>query len=213
MLYSLLGYNSLKSLIPPMRFTPTDFGTTRRSGTVSRDLGRTRTQARTQSQGSAPLEQINLEGVGADFVKKVQSVIDKYGRGKSPINAQQLIQASQKSGVPIDFMLVSGIQESNLGTAGRAVATRNIFNVGNTDGGDGKAAKRDKYNEFHDDWMSGINRFTSLITKQYFPGKKPTLDAFIANDFRRPDGARYMTNPKAKQAYISLANSVRKMLK
>ena len=148
-------------------------------------------------------------------IGKIQSVIDKYSGGKSPVNAEMIVESSKRTGTPVDMYLVMGASESHFGTKGRAVGTKNIYNVGNTDGGDGNSANDPrfaKYNNFQKDWAVGLDTFGNLISKQYFPDNNPDLDAFIANDFRRPDGARYMTSSAAKDNIVSLRSRIRGML-
>ena len=126
-----------------------------------------------------------------------------------------IVASSKRTGTPVDMYLIMGISESHLGTRGRAVATKNIYNVGNTDGGDGNSANDPrfaKYNSFQKDWVAGLDRFGHLIADKYFPGTTPSMQQFIDNDFRMPNGLRYMTSSQAKSNIISIKYEVDKML-
>lgn len=148
---------------------------------------------------------------------KVQRAINVLSFGKSPLTAEMVSNASKSSGVPVDFILTAGTLESHLGTAGRAVPTKNAFNLGNTDCGDYKPAVRNSCNSFKNDWESGLNAFTSLIRNCYFDeGEKITLETYIARDFRAVrcsvKGSRYMTDRMAKSKYLAKIGEVRKLL-
>lgn len=138
-----------------------------------------------------------------DLVEKVQKVIDFYSKGKSPVTAEQIIASSRRTGTPLEMYLVSGAQEGNFGTKGRAARTKNLYNVGNIDDGT---------NEVQKSWDAGLDRYGRLIAQEYFPGENPSLDKFIKRDFKRPDGARYMTNENSKTSYLSIAKRVKNML-
>ncbi|MBT7706086.1 hypothetical protein HN747_01425 [archaeon] len=139
----------------------------------------------------------------AALVKNVQNVINFYGGDKAPITADQIIASSRKTGVPIDMYLVSGAQEGHFGTRGRAAETRNIYNVGNVDNGT---------NSHQNSWETGLDKFGSVIATQYFPGETASLEKFIERDFKRADGARYMTNKNSKESYKSISKRVKRML-
>jgi YD repeat-containing protein len=116
----------------------------------------------------------------------VQKIIDKYSNGKSPLKAEDFIEVSNKYGVPLDLMLAQAIAESNIGTQGRAVRTKNIFNVGNTD--DGKENNQSS-------WKAGLENYAQLIKNEYAtdPNNITTQD-ILNNDFTQPKkGGRYAT--------------------
>lgn len=114
---------------------------------------------------------------------KIQTIINKYGRGKSPFTANDYIEVSKNTGVPVDLLLAQGIQESNLGTQGRAVRTRNVGNVGNTDNG---------AENHQNTWLSGLYRQADLLKKEYKVSSASDVQRLISNDFSRPiKGGKY----------------------
>lgn len=140
-----------------------------------------------------------------DNIENVQKYINRYFP-KSPITAQMIMEASQKYNIPPGFILAVGHNESHLGTKGRAVATKNPFNVGNTDSGDYKAVKCGVANNCLNDWQAGLDAFTSLITRCYFnEGETIKLQTWVGRDFRAVRcniaGKRYQTDTRAKIKY------------
>lgn len=120
---------------------------------------------------------------GGLTVERIQSVINKYGRGKSPFTAKDYLEVSKNTGVPVDLLLAQGIQESNLGTQGRAVRTRNVGNVGNTDNG---------AENHQDSWLNGLYREANLLKNEYKVSSAADVQRLISNDFIRPvKGGRY----------------------
>lgn len=137
--------------------------------------------------------------------EKIQKVIDLYSGGKSPLTADDYIKVSQMTGVPVDALLTQGALESNFGTRGRAVETKNVGNVGNTDSGQ---------NEYQNSWFDGLLRQATLLKNEYAnPDGSFTADIFIENDFRRPVlGGRYATDPDYGIKYKQILNEVRSIL-
>jgi hypothetical protein len=140
-----------------------------------------------------------------DNIENIQKYINRYFP-KSPISAQMIMEASQKYNIPPGFILAVGHNESHMGTKGRAVATRNPFNVGNTDSGDYKAVKCGVANNCLNSWQAGLDAFTSLISRCYFnDGEAIRLQTWVGRDFRAVRcniaGKRYMTDYRAKIKY------------
>jgi hypothetical protein len=135
------------------------------------------------------------------LLNKVKKIVKN-----SPIPAARWIELSQELNFPLDFLLTAGKIESHFGTRGRAVRTKNIFNVGNTDGGDYKPVAHDSFNSFNDSFEKGLVRYAQLIRDCYFlENEKISLRTFIKRDFRAvrcsQAGKRYMTDRLAKQKY------------
>jgi hypothetical protein len=96
------------------------------------------------------------------------------------------------------------------------VQTRNIFNVGNTDGGDYKAVRRDSFNSFNNSYEEGVVKLTKLIRDCYFyENERPDLKLFIERDFRAVRclqvGKRYMSDRFAKYKYRLLSKKYRSL--
>lgn len=123
---------------------------------------------------------------GGWTVSKVQGIINKYGNGKSPFTAADYLKVSKDTGVPIDLLLAQGIQESSLGTAGRAVRTKNVGNVGNTDNG---------AESHNDSWLSGLYRQANLLKKEYGVASQADVQRLVSNNFTRPvKGGNYASD-------------------
>jgi hypothetical protein len=149
-------------------------------------------------------------------IEKIQKYKDKYFP-TSPITAEMIFNQSAKSGVPADFILAVGHNESHMGTKGRAVQTKNPFNVGNTDAGDTKAVNcSTNYNNCLEGWQAGLDAFTSLITRCYFhEGEEIKLQTWIDRDFRAVRcniaGKRYMTDTRAKIKYAERIQNLKQL--
>ncbi len=149
-------------------------------------------------------------------IESIQTYINKYFP-TSPVTAQMIVDQSVKSGVPVGFILAVGHNESHMGTKGRAVQTRNPFNVGNTDAGDTKAVDcATSYNNCLVGWQAGLDAFTSLITRCYFNEGEPiSLQTWVDRDFRAVRcniaGKRYMTDVRASQKYVERINDLQQL--
>lgn len=121
-------------------------------------------------------------------VNQIQRVIDHYSGGKSPLKAQDFINVSKKYGVPVQLLLSQSILESNIGTKGAAVRTRNVANVGNTATG-----KR----TYHNSFVDGLDRFAKLMATEYQVRGTEDVMRLIKNNFQRPVRGGYYdpTNP------------------
>ena len=113
---------------------------------------------------------------------KIQGIIHKYGRGRSPLTASDYIEVSKSTGIPVELLLAQGIAESNLGTAGRAVRTKNVGNVGNTDSG---------AEEHRNSWKDGLYRQANLLKKEYKVSGPQDVQRLVSNNFARPSGGNY----------------------
>lgn len=142
-------------------------------GLTSQDTGHYKYGGKMPARPKYPLG----GSVSGDDPKEVQKIIDKYSGGKSPLKAEDFIEVANKYDVPLELMLAQAIQESNIGTKGRAVRTRNIFNVGNTDSG----AENDMGN-----FKSGLEAYARLIKSQYSVDGKIDIQGLINSNFKRP---------------------------
>ena len=124
----------------------------------------------------------------------------------SPVTTEMIVRISDHYNIPVGFILAVGHNESHMGTKGRAVATMNPMNVGNTDAGDYKAVVCGVANNCLNDWEQGLNAFGTLIRDCYFhEGEEIKLDTWMARDFRAVrcglEGKRYMTDWRALGKY------------
>jgi len=134
---------------------------------------------------------------------KIQSVINQYGGGKSPLTAQDYIKVSTATGVPVDALLTQGALEGNFSTKGLAKTTNNPGNVGNTDSG----ATRTFSSQYE-----GLLAQANLLKNEYNYQGGFSADKFIQNNFTRPRGGRYASDPKYGEKYSSILKIVRNKL-
>lgn len=130
---------------------------------------------------------------------KVQNIINKYGNGKSQLTANDYIEVSKSTGVPIELLLAQGAAESNFGTKGRAVRTRNVGNVGNTDSG---AA------EYRNSWKDGLYRQANLLKNEYNVTGQKDIQRLLDTRFARPRGGNYASNPNYSVEVGRILNSI-----
>ncbi|MDR1019040.1 MAG: glucosaminidase domain-containing protein [Lachnospiraceae bacterium] len=123
---------------------------------------------------------------GGMTVDRVQQVIDRYSGGKSPFSAMDYLDVSRATGVPVGLLLAQGIQESNLGTKGVAVRTRNVANVGNFNDTTGKETNNDT-------WKAGLYRQALLLKNEYGVNGESDVQRLFSNNFMRPAGGYYAT--------------------
>ena len=137
---------------------------------------------------------------GGLTLTKIQNIINRYGGGKSPFTVNDYIEVSKNTGVPIDLLLAQGIQESNLGTQGRAVRTRNVGNVGNTDNGTAN---------YQNSWIKGLYRQADLLKKEYKVTDTTDVQRLVSNNFIRPErGGRYATDKNYGSKVGNLLNKL-----
>ncbi len=142
-------------------------------------------------------------------VAGVQAVVDRYSNKQSPVTGNDFIRVARDVGVPLDLMLAQAIAESNIGTAGRAARTHNIFNVGNVDSG---------ANTEMNDWVAGMYAYAKLIKDRYFPvgaitasAEQIILPQFVARSGPNK-GSRYASNPQYEDNLIKILAIIRPLL-
>lgn len=113
-------------------------------------------------------------------VNEVQGIINHYSGGKSPLTAQDFINASNTYGVPVQLLLAQSILESNIGTKGAAVKTKNVGNVGNNS----ITGKRTNQGS----WVNGLNNYAKLMATQYNAKSKADILRLVETNFYRPVG-------------------------
>jgi hypothetical protein len=151
----------------------------------------------------------------AQLIEETKKII---GDNPSPISPERWVELSQELDFPLDFMLAVAHNESHFGTRGRAVETKNIFNVGNTDCGDGKPVQKDHCNNFIDSYELGVLEFAKLIKNCYFEeDEQITIEKWIERDFRAVrceiKGKRYMTDKFSKFKYNSIIKKLTNLKK
>ena len=135
---------------------------------------------------------------------QVQKAIDHWtvdqGRGKPKVSAEDFIYISNKYDIPIDFMLAMGAQEGYFGVAGRSNRTNNMFNWGNTTGGDylPPGVAQDEFNRYFSDVRKGMSVWADGMNRLYKPedGNWYDLledDAFVQQERGNAPGQGYAT--------------------
>jgi protein involved in sex pheromone biosynthesis len=148
-------------------------------------------------------------------INQIQKYKDNYFP-TSPITAEMIFNQSAKSGVPADFILAVGHNESHMGTKGRAVQTKNPMNVGNVTAGDNKPTNCSQHSNCLNDWQTGLDAFTSLISQCYFhEDEEIKLQTWIDRDFRAVRcniaGKRYMTDTRASIKYAERIQNLKQL--
>ena len=135
---------------------------------------------------------------------KVQAIINKFSNN-SPFSAKDFIEVSKNTGVPIELLLAQGIQESNLGTKGMAVRTKNIGNVGNN-GNTGKTT-------YHNNWIDGLYKQANLLKTDYIANSYEDIDRLLNTNFLRPKkGGRYAEENNYAHAISKRLNEISESL-
>ena len=127
---------------------------------------------------------------------KFQGIIDRYSNGKAPITAQRFLSICQEYGMDPTLALAQAIQESNIGTQGRAAMTHNIFNVGNVNDGTNRPMS---------DWESGMRTYCQLMKSSY----GNTAEKVIESKFQRADKAGYYCAKDSGAPDLSYADTIR----
>lgn len=146
-------------------------------------------------------ESVDLE----DRKAKINQYFAKYTPG-TPLTAEMIITYADKYQIPDGFFLAVCHNESHCGTKGRAIPTKNPFNVGNITAGDNKATNCQKYSNCLGSFEEGVEAFARLISAKYFnENEKITLETWVNRDFTavRGDvkGSRYMTDQGSLTKY------------
>lgn len=114
-------------------------------------------------------------------INRIQGVIDKWGKGKSPLTAQDYYTVANTVGVDAGLLLSMGIAESQLGLTGRGARTRNVGNVGNDDAGNNR--------EFPT-WRDGLTA-QAILMRDHYGANMTDNSHLFKNGFKRTDGKGY----------------------
>jgi flagellum-specific peptidoglycan hydrolase FlgJ len=145
--------------------------------------------------------------------KEIQSYIEKYSDGKSPITAQDVIDVSAKYGIPVEFILAQGRLESNFGTKGRAARTNNIYNIANYTSGDTMlkdSAEQKAVSREMSGWVEGLEVYARELQKNYMP-KDGNWNKLLDDEFVNKDGNRYAEDSNYEKTLKSLISGIYKL--
>jgi len=123
-----------------------------------------------------------------------------YSKGKAPISARRFLELCAQYDFDPTLALAQAVQESHIGTQGAAVATNNIFNVGNTDDGSRR---------YFPSAEAGLVAYLELMTNRY----ASSAFEFIARDGRNVNGNRYASDPNYTQRIYDLVLEIRMKVK
>jgi len=167
-------------------------------------------ERRVNMKGALNQAPVTMQKEFAVNQSEIQSYIDKYSEGKSPITAQDVIDVSAKYGVPVELILAQGRLESGFGTKGRGARTKNIYNVGNYTSGDtmvkDSAAQKAVSREMTD-WVGGLEAYAKLLVEDYMP-EDGDWSKLLDQEFVNKDGNRYATDEKYEDTLKSLISGI-----
>jgi len=105
-----------------------------------------------------------LDGIGKfETAEQMQSYIDeKYPN--SPVTAEMIQNTSAKFGIEWEMLVAMMAQDSSMGTAGKAVRTKNPGNVGNDDSGNLVS---------YANWEAGVDAVGNWLSKHKSTGTTP----------------------------------------
>lgn len=168
-------------------------------------------QEKPKEGGKEP--QVTLKAGVSISKEAIQEYIDKYSDGESKITAEQVMDVSNKYGVPVELILAQGRIESNFGTKGRGARTKNIYNVGNYTSGDTMrkdSAEQKAVSRVMPDWESGLEQYAKLLKEDYMP-ENGNWNQLVEGEFVNNDGNRYATDPNYESKLKSLISDLYKL--
>ena len=147
----------------------------------------------------------------ADLITKTKEYIKKYQKSESPLDAEILVNLSQKTNFPLDLILIQLHQENHFCTnGGDRLLSKNCFNVGNNDKGDNKPLDcNDGSSICLESYEKGLDLYINYMKSCHFHENEIiTSQKFFDRDFRQVRqgskicggvGKRYATDPSYRQ--------------
>lgn len=150
-----------------------------------------------------------------ELIEKTKKYISTYQKVESPLNAEMIVNIAQKEKYSLDLILIQAHTESHFCTQGRAIDTKNCWNVGNVDAGDNKKTDcQDGTSICLDDYQKGLELYIHYMKSCHFHEKETiSLQKFIDRDFRivrQGDkicgevGARYATDKSYRSKIVNI---------
>lgn len=137
----------------------------------------------------------------SELVTEVQNYIDSIAP-TSNLRAYNLIQASEKYGIDVKFMLAQGHIESHFGTKGLARRTNSVWNVLAFDSlSYDKISKEGKYPHPN----ASIEPYCELLIKNYLVNKS---EHDLMEKFVNKSGKRYASDPHYELSLINQYNII-----
>jgi hypothetical protein len=146
----------------------------------------------------------------ANLITKTREYIKKYSKGEPILDAEMVVNTAQKSNFPLDLILIQAHTESHFCTNGRAIQSKNCWNVGNFDGGDNKPTNcQDGQTTCLDSYQKGLDLYIRYMESCHFHENETiSVQKFFDRNFSiirqgssicGPIGARYATDVKYRQ--------------
>lgn len=135
--------------------------------------------------------------------------VDKYIHTKAPqsnLSGFAVVEACEKYGNDIKFVLAQGFVESHYGTTGLAFKTNSVWNVGAYDGLEsGKIHKKFKY----DHPNQSIEPYLKLLNDDYLVDKIE-IDLLSPGKFINTSGMRYASSEDYESRILSAYENITK---
>lgn len=150
-----------------------------------------------------------------NLIEKTKNYIAKYSKSDSVLDAEMLVNFAQNKNFPLDLIIVQAQIESNFCTNGRAVISKQCWNIGAFDGGDTKQTNcSDGLTICQNSYLEGLELYHKFMVDCNFQtGEKATIQKFIDRDFRQVRegskicggiGKRYATDSNYRTKFITI---------
>jgi len=151
----------------------------------------------------------------ADLIGKTKEYIKKYSKGEPVLDAEMVVNFAQKKQFPLDLILVQAHAESHFCTLGRAVQSKQCWNIGAFDAGDTKPTSCvDGLTICQNSYLDGLELYQNFMVNCHFHDEeKPTIQKFVDRDFRQVRtgsgicggiGKRYATAQDYRSKFIKI---------
>ena len=138
------------------------------------------------------------------LIVKTKEYITKYSKNKVVLDAEMVVNFAQNKQFPLDLILVQAQVESNFCTAGRAVQSKQCWNIGAFDTGDTKPTSCvDGLTICQNSYLEGLELYQNFMVNCHFhEGEKATIQRFIDRDFRQVREGSKICGGISKKGFI-----------
>lgn len=165
------------------------------------------------SQKEIRIDEIGVfvnDGNKSDLITKTKEYIQKYSKGEVVLEAEMVVNFAQKTNFPLDLILVQAHAESHFCTIGRAVQSKQCWNIGAFDEGDTKPTSCvDNLTICQNSYLEGLELYQNFMVNCHFHEKEiVSTQKFFDRDFRQVRqgskicggvGKRYATDTNYRQ--------------
>lgn len=148
-----------------------------------------------------------------DLRKPLAAKVENPISGMDFAEAAELVFNETGVYIPPQLVLAQATLEGGFGqTANKPIRTKNIFNVGNTDGGATKsfdsAGKSLPGGDAKSSWKGGIVAYFKLLSSSYLvPGQK-TADDLVFGEFTNIRGNRYASSKSYESGLLKIIDEI-----